>query len=157
MEDIYLAYEALGVKRGEWLFPEMEPFIRPYSISGTCAREANILGRTYGFYWNVQNQFMEVIPKDYHLPQITPVNKYTGMIGFPKLTDNGIRVDSLINPEIRANRLIAVKSDVVDLNADNGEYRVGRIDYSGDNEDGPFLMLIHAESKKGGFIDEGIK
>ena len=157
VEDIYAEFEKEGVKKGEWLFPPMEPFIRPYSITGAGARELNTLGRSNGFYWNIQNQFMEIIPRDLYLPLVTLVNKDTGMIGFPKVTDNGIRVTSLINPEIRANRLIKVESEVVDLNATNGEYRVGRVDYKADNQTGEFLMIIHAEAKKGDAIDEGIK
>jgi len=156
MLDIFSEFSKNGVKQGEWVFPPMEPFIRPYTICGPAAREANILGRGRGFYWNIQNQVMEIIPRDFNLPLITPVNKKTGMIGYPKITDNGLRVDSLINPEIRPNRLIMVESEVVDLNADNGEYRVGRCDYRGDNKKGPFNMTIHAESKKGGVIDEGV-
>ena len=155
VEDIYGEFSAHGVKRGEWLFPPMDPFIRPYSISGAGSRELNILGRSKGFYWSIQNQVMEVIPGDKYLPLITLINKDTGMIGYPQITDNGIRVVALINPEVRPNRLIAVESEFVP--AANGEFRVGRIDYTGSNRDGDFFMVIHAESAFGGTVDEGIK
>lgn len=155
MEDIYLEFKKRGVERGEWLFPPMEPFARPYSVALACSREANTLGRSKGFYWSIQNNVMEIIPSDLFLPLATLVNKDTGMVGIPKLTDNGIRVTTLINPEIRPNRVIKVQSDFVDLNADDGEYRVGRIDYSGDNRGGRFDMVIHAEAIKGGVVDEG--
>lgn len=157
MEDIYALYAPHEVERGEWIFPPMEPFIRPYSISGSCAREANDLGRSKGFYWNIQNQVMEIIPGDLFLPLITLINKKTGMIGYPKLTDNGIRVAALINPEVRPNRVVKVESEFVELNADDGEYRVGRMDYIGDNRSGPFDMIIHGEAIKGGAVDEGVK
>ena len=155
MEDIYGEYSAHGVERGEWLFPPMEPFVRPYSINGACSREANILGRGKGFYWNIQNQVMEIIPGDKYLPQLTLINRDTGMVHYPKITDNGIRVSTLINPEIRPNRLIAVESEAVE--AANGEYRVGRIDYSASNRDGDFYMHIHGETAIGGVVDEGKK
>lgn len=155
MEDIYGKYAEHGVKKGEWLFPPMEPFIRPYSIAGTCSRYANELGRYNGFYWSIQNQVMEVIPSDKYLPLVTLLNRDTGMVHYPKITDNGVRVSALLNPEVRPNRLIAVKSEAVPQ-AD-GEYRVGRIDYSLDNRDGDFYMHIHGERAVGGVVDEGKK
>lgn len=155
VEDIYGKFAEHGVKRGEWLFPPMEPFIRPYSISGAGSRELNLLGRSKGFYWSIQNQVMEVIPGDLYLPQITFLNDKRGMIHYPQITDNGIRLMALINPEVRPNRLIEVESKFVP--EANGKYRVGRVDYSGDNKNGNFQMLIHGEREHGGAIDEGIK
>jgi len=155
MEDIFAEFEGYGVKKGEWVFPEMEPFIRPYSIAGACSRYANEIGRYNGFYWNIQNQVMEIIPGEEALPQVTVINRDTGMVGYPKITDNGVRVSVLVNPEVRPNRLIEVKSETVPQ-AD-GEYRVGRIDYSLDNHDGDFYMHIHGEKAVGGVVDEGKK
>lgn len=155
--DIFEQFAGHGVEQGEWIFPPMEPFVRPYSICGPCSREANVLGRGKGFYWNIQNNFLEIIPRDLYLPIPTLVNSRTGMIGFPKITDNGIRVTSLINPEIRANRLIKVESEIIKLNSQSGEYRVGRMDYRGDNRSGPFEVVVHGELKKpNDAIDEGI-
>lgn len=153
IEDVYAEFEKNGVKRGEFLFPPMEPFIRPYTVSGDASREANVIGRSKGFYWSIQNQVMEVIPGDKFLPLITKINRNTGMIGYPQITDNGIRVVALINPEVRPNRVIAVKSEFVE--AANGEFRVGRMDYKGDNRDGDFEMIIHGESVFGGAVEEG--
>jgi len=152
MEEIYAKYSEHGVERGEWLFPPMEPFLRPYSIAGSCSRYANELGRFNGFYWSIQNQVMEIIPGDKYLPQITLINRDTGMVHYPKITDNGLYVSALINPEVRPNRLIAVISETVP--EANGEYRVGRIDYSGDNRGGDFYMHVHGETAMGGIVDE---
>ena len=157
VEDVYAGFAEHGVKRGEWLFPPMDPFIRPYSICGGAYREINILGRGKKFYWSIQNQVMEVIPHDGFLPLATAVNKNTGMLDDPRLTDNGVKIRSLINPEVRPNRKIKVESERVKLNADNGEYRVGRIDYQGDNRSGTFEMIIHGESIIGGVVNEGEK
>ena len=55
VEDVYAAYAEHGVKRGEWLFPPMEPFIRPYSVSGAGSRILNDLGRSKGFYFNTKS------------------------------------------------------------------------------------------------------
>lgn len=155
VEDVYAEYAKHGVERGEWLFPPMEPFIRPYSVSGAGSRILNDLGRSKGFYWSIQNQVMEVIPGDKSLPLITLINKNTGMIGYPQITDNGIRVAALINPEVRPNRVIAIESEFVP--AANGEFRVGRINYNGSNREGDFHMIIHGERATGGTVDEAIK
>lgn len=155
VEALFAKFAENGVLRGEWIFPEMEPYLRPYSISGAVSRELNQLGRSHGFYWSIQNQVMEIIPGNFYLPLITELNKNTGMIGYPQVTDNGVRVISLINPEIRPNRLIAIQSEFVE--AANGEFRVGSIGYRGDNRDGNFYMQIHAERAQGGAVDEGVK
>jgi len=159
VEQLFLELESQGISRGERLYPEeIETFARPYSVSGSVRAELDKLGRSHNFYWSIQNNVFEVMPHNKWLPQTTLVNQNTGMIGYPKLTDNGIKVTSLINPQVRPNRLIQVESDFLDLNADNGLYRVGHIDYQVDSRGGqnsPFYMTMHAESIKDGEVDEG--
>lgn len=157
VEYLFAQFEAQGIERGEWVFPEMQPFLRPYSISNSVVREMNLLGRSNGFYWSIQNNVLEIVPRAESLPQTAVLNSNTGMIGYPKITDNGIKVSALINPEVRPNRLIKVESDAVELNAENGEYRVGSIHYRGDNKTGAFLMTIHAEASIGEGINEGVQ
>ncbi len=80
------------------------------------------------------------------------------MVGIPTITDNGIKVTCKINPEIRPNRTITVASKQLRLNAVSGIYRVGSVEYFGDNRDGPFDVNVHAEAVQGGNqVDEGIQ
>ena len=157
VEDIYKELEKNGVKRGEWKVPDkMEPnFKRPYATCGSCAGELNTIGRGKKFYWNIQNGAMEIIPGDGFIGMIALISPETGMIDTPTITDNGCRVSTLLNPEIRPNHRVKIESSVIEMNAENGVYRVSECTFSGDNRDGEFRVDVTGESVQGGKVDEG--
>lgn len=158
VEELYKQLEKEGVRRGEWKFPDdMPKYKRPYSMCGTCTRELDTVGRGRGFYWSVQNGVMEVIPSDGYIGGIVLITPETGMIDTPTITDNGVKVSCLLNPEIRPNRRVRIESGVLEMNAEGGEYRVSQATFSGDNRDGDFKVAVHGEAIKGGKVDEGIK
>ncbi|NTS31259.1 hypothetical protein HQ945_08325 [Phyllobacterium sp. BT25] len=160
VDEIYKQLEAEGVDRGEWKFPDdisERKFKRPYSMCGGCKREMDTLGRGKGFYWSVQNGTMEIIPHDGYIGGIVLISPETGMVDTPTITDNGVKVSALLNPEIRPNRRVQIKSETLEMNAEGGEYRVSQCDYSGDNRDGDFVVQVHGEAIKGGKVDEGKK
>ncbi|KNY16751.1 hypothetical protein AKG11_10335 [Shinella sp. SUS2] len=157
VEDLYKELEKEGVKRGEWKFPDdmKQEFKRPYATCTRCYRELDTIGRGHGFYWNLQNQTMEIIPGDGYVGQVVLIAPETGMIDTPAITDNGVRVSCLLNPEIRPNRRVQVRSGIIDMNADGGMYRVSQASYRGDNFDGDFSVEVVGESVRGGKVDEG--
>lgn len=158
IEDIYTELEAKGIDRGEWKFPDdMPPFKRPYTVCGGCKREMDNLGRGRDFYWSVQNGTMEIIPGDGYIGDVVVLSPQTGLIDVPTITDNGVKAKALLNPEIRPNRRVQIKSEVLEMNAENDEYRVSECTYAGDNRDGNFTVTITGESVKGGKVDEGVK
>lgn len=158
VEELYKQMEKEGVDRGEWKFPEnMKPFRRPYSMCGSCVRELDTLGRGKGFYWSSQNGVMEIVPADGTIGGIVLITPETGMIDTPTLTDNGVKVSALLNPEIRPNRRVRIESQMLEMNAEGGEYRVSQCAFTGDNRDGEFKVTIHGEAIKGGKVDEGKK
>lgn len=156
VDEIYKQLEAEGVKRGEWKFPDdMPPFKRPYSLCGSCVREMDTLGRGRGFYWSVQNGSMEIVPGDGYLNGEVLITPQTGMVDVPAITDNGIKVSALLNPEIRPNRTVIVKSETLEMNAEGGRYRVSQCHFHGTNRDGDFFVDVHGEAIKGAKVDEG--
>lgn len=156
LEDIYKEFEKEGVTRGEWKLPDKTPsFKRPYSVCGSCKREADTLGRGHGFYWSIQNGTMEVIPSNGYIGGVVVLSPDTGLIDVPTITDNGVRARALLNPEVRPNRRVRIESDVLEMNAQDNEYRVSEVTYAGDNRDGNFTITITGESVKGGKVDEG--
>lgn len=158
VEDIYAELEAKGIDRGEWKFPdELPPFKRPYTVCGGCKRELDNIGRGRDFYWSVQNGTMEIIPGDGYIGDVVVLSPQTGLIDVPTITDNGVKAKALLNPEIRPNRRVQIKSEVLEMNAENGEYRVSECTYAGDNRDGDFTVSITGEAVKGAKVDEGVK
>lgn len=160
VEELYSQLAKQGIDRGEWKFPDdidEKKFKRPYAMCGGCTRELDRLGRGKGFYWSVQNGVMEIIPGDGYIGGVVPISAETGMIEVPTITDNGVKVRTLLNPEIRPNRRVKVSSSIIEMSAQDGIYRVSQATYSGDNRDGSFEVSIHGEAVKGGKVDEGKK
>lgn len=157
VNDLYGELAKQGVTRGEWKFPDDKPttYKRPYAVCGSCAREMNTIGRGQQMYWNIQNGAMEIIPGDGFIGQVAIISSDTGMIDTPTLTDNGCKVSALLNPEIRPNRRVQVISSIVEMNAQDGMYRVSECTYRGDNATGDFRVDITGESVHGDKVDEG--
>lgn len=158
VEEIYKQLEAEGMKRGEWKFPDKTPTLkRPYSMCGTCKREMDRLGRSHGFYWSSQNGVMEILPGDGTLGGVVLISPQSGMVDVPTITDNGVKVSALLNPEIRPGRRVRIESDVLEMNAEGGVYRVSTCTFKGSNRDGDFIVEVTGEAIKGGKVDEGKK
>lgn len=158
IDELYSSMEKQGIKKGEWLLKDENnrKFKRPYSMCGACNREMDLLGRSNKFYWSIQNETLEIIPSDGYLNGLVLISPYTGMIGTPTITDNGVKVKCLLNPEIRPNRLIQVESELVELGAQDGKYRVGQVDFVGDNREGDWLADVQGEAINGPVVNEGL-
>lgn len=160
IEEIAKEMEAKGLARGEFKYPEAlegKTFKRPYTVCGSCSREMDVISRGNDFYWSSQNETLEIIPGDGFVGTVAVISPETGMIGTPALTDNGVKVSALLNPEIRPNRRVQIKSQTLEMNAADGMYRVSTCTYSGNNIDGEFKVDITGESIQGGKVDEGKK
>lgn len=66
---------------------------------------------TMGSTWSIQNGVVQVIPlRGYLRGDAVIINKLTGMVGIPEQTDEGIKVQCLINPKIRIGGLIQLNN-----------------------------------------------
>lgn len=158
VDELYKQFEKENVRSGERKYPQgMPEFKRPYSMCGSCTREMDRLGRGKGFYWSIQNGTFELIPSDGYIGDIVLLSAQTGLIDTPTITDNGVKASALLNPEIRPNRRVQIQSEVLEMNAEGGMYRVSQVAFSGDNRDGDFRVELHGEAVKGGKVDEGKK
>lgn len=158
VEELYRELEKQGISRGEWKFPDgIRTLKRPYSMCGGACREMDVLGRGNGFYWSIQNETLEIIPGDGYLEGMILINAQTGMIGAPTITDNGVKVKALLNPDARPNRQVRVESEVLQMNAQGDTYRISQLEFSGDNQEGEFVMNIQGEALSGGRVDEGVR
>ena len=84
----------------------------------------------------------------------TEVSEQSGMIGTPTITENGIRVAVMLNPKIRIDSRITVRSSVIPVGASGdavnavavesgtGKWKVVEVAHAGDNRDGPFQTTI---------------
>lgn len=158
VDEVYKDMKKQGIDKGEWEFPDQpRTYKRPYSMCGSCTRELDTLGRSNGFYWSIQNETLEIVPSDGFLPGAILISPSTGMIGTPTITDNGIKVKALLNPQARPNRQVKVESEVLQMNRKGSMYRISQLDFDGDNQEGDFVMNIHGEEINGKKVNEGKK
>lgn len=158
VEELYSQLAKEGVSRGEIKLPDdVKDFKRPYAMCGACKTELNTLGRGKNFYWSIQNGTFEVIPSDGYIGGMVLITPKTGMVGVPTITDNGVKVECLLNPEIRPNRRVQIESQTLEMNSEGGIYRVSSLTHSGNNIDGKFVTSLQGESVNGSKVDEGKK
>ena len=160
LEQIQKDLEKQGVSRGQWRFPdgfEDKKLKRPFAMCGSCQREMNMFGRSFGFYWSIQNGATELVSADGAFEQTVFLSSDTGLVNTPTITDNGVKFEALLNPEIRPNRRVQIQSQVLRMNSAEGTYRVSQVNYRGDNRAGEFVVSGHCELLQDNTVDEGIK
>ncbi|WP_380183591.1 hypothetical protein [Kalamiella sp. sgz302252] len=69
--------------------------------------------------WQFVDGKLQMVPEDSYLDRITVLNSQTGLIGSPKLTQEGIEIKCLIDPNIRLHSLVQV--DQAALNSRRNE------------------------------------
>ncbi|MEC5289371.1 MULTISPECIES: phage protein [unclassified Aurantimonas] len=156
VDDIGAELEKEGISRGEVKgLDDLPPTKRPYSMCGSCTRELDRIGRSYGLHTSIQNETFEVIPVDGFLGGLTLLTPDTGLIGVPTITDAGCKVDCMMAPDIRPGRRVRIESQTLEMNSEGGVYRVGSCTYTGNNRNGEFKVSISAESITGKKVNEG--
>lgn len=124
---------------------DAQPYRRPVTMVGPVRRCMDQIARTHRLLWSVQDGALEVIPADGYIDDVVLLSKETGLVGVPTVTDNGVQVRALLNPQIRVNRVIEVRSETLDMNDAGGRFRVSGLTFTGDNRDGEFIADITAE------------
>ncbi|MCW7544917.1 hypothetical protein N7I30_14005 [Aurantimonas litoralis] len=156
VDDIGAQLEKEGISRGEVKgLDDLPPTKRPYSMCGSCMRELDHIGRSYGLHASIQNETFEVIPADGFLGGLTLLTLDTGLIGAPSITDAGVKADCMMAPDIRPGRRVRIESDTLEMNSEGGVYRVGSCTYTGNNRNGEFKVSISAESVTGKKVNVG--
>lgn len=69
------------------------------------------LAQTNSARWSIQNGTIVMIPLSGYLPgEVVQINSATGMIGVPEATDNGVVVQTLLNPLIKIGTRIQLNN-----------------------------------------------
>ena len=98
--------------------------------------------------WSIQNGQLQMIKLNGYLPgTAVELNAYTGMIGVPESTPNGILVDCLLNPLIKIGGLVKINNK--DIAQADIKQLYGYPDYRGmtffatTDDDGVYKVLVH--------------
>jgi len=69
------------------------------------------LAETHGVRWSIQNGVLTLIPITGYLPgTIVEINSATGMIGVPEATDDGIHIQTLLNPTFKVGGRVRIRN-----------------------------------------------
>ena len=86
--------------------------------------------------------------------RLVTISEKTGMVGSPAVTDDGIRVQTLLDPRLRLDTQFRVESSVLDRAAsgdavneraaelDGGTWKITELEHRGDNREGDYLTVI---------------
>jgi hypothetical protein len=96
------AAEKHGVTKGEILLTGgIKPLLRSAVGYGDLTDEARAWTRTTGATWTIQNNKIQVLPStQYKRGDVVVINSGTGMVGVPEVTEQGIYVQTLLNPNL---------------------------------------------------------
>ena len=130
------------------------------TYAGATKDVLNRLATTYGFQWSFQNGALVIRSKDGADPDANAVviNRNTGMINSPTITEIGVDVQTLLNPDITPWRLIQVQSLTPDVQLGNlyfrkinrtlgnGFFRTNKVIHTGEYRGNPWYSTISARS-----------
>lgn len=86
-----------ALPRGKVLYGMSKDEMRKIAVNSGCS-------------WSIQDGQIVLVPLNGYLPGTVPVvNRMTGMIGLPEVTQNGITIKTLLNPNLKIGQ--AVKLD----------------------------------------------
>jgi len=124
------------------------PLPRGKAIYGMTRDELRKIAKNTQTSWSIQDGKLDLIPITAYKPGDIPVLTYqTGMVGLPEQTQNGIKIKTLLNPNIKVGQ--AVKID----NASIQKYRYNMAInqqaqnetdalYNKTNDDGLYYVMI---------------
>ena len=158
----YLAGEMPGATKGEMKgLDDLPAYKRPVTLFGWSWSEMDKIGREQGLYWSIQNGQVEAMKSDQHLQGTTVLSSETGMLGIPEITDKGVKVKALLNPNVAPGRLIDVRSDFLDQESGRdkrktdqggGLFRVSDVTFSGTTRGDEFYVEAEGSRVEGGKV-----
>lgn len=114
---------------------------RPMSLSGNGREVMDELARMWRFFWSVQDGTIRVVAYGAVNEEAVLLSKETGMLDIPSPTEYGVKIRSLIVPQLRPGGALVVRSETV-----NGQFRIESVRISGDTRGGNWTTECEARS-----------
>jgi len=115
--------------------------ISNYSYSGCAAKEINHVAGM-GFQVYEDNGVLVCKDRSKGIGDAIEVSQETGMVGIPELTEYGVKIKTMLNPNVSLGGKINLISNMNPLL--NGEYTTYQIGFEIASRDTPFYSLIFA-------------
>ena len=111
-----------------------DAFLYDFSFTGKTGDLLDKILNPINVQWFENDNLIKFSTKAKALENVVLLNKNTGLIGSPSVTDKGIKFRSVLNGRIVINERIKIESRLV-----TGVYKVIQILHKGDNRDGEFV------------------
>lgn len=121
-------------------FEATDKNISNYNFSGGALKQVDKINEFGDYNAYVDDDFL--IVKNRYAPlnnSITIVNKNSGMIGIPELSEQGIKVKFLITQNVRLGGIVRVKSELYPQSS--GDYMIYQLGFEIANRDTPFYWV----------------
>jgi hypothetical protein len=130
--------------------------LRGQTLSGSSKDILDKLAEDYGFQWSIQDGNLITVPNEQVLENENAVliNQVTGMIGSPTITELGVNVTTLLNPELSPNRAFQVESAFADVaiggiqfrelprTSGEGLYKAFQVTFDGDTHGDNWFSVV---------------
>jgi len=140
--------------------PDNASKLRGQVLSGSSKDILDNFAKEYGFEWSIQNEEVVItsINKPLLTSQIALINAQTGMLGTPTITEIGVDVKTLLNPELLPNRGFTIESSNANIQIGNlffrnvnrrkaeGVYKIQEVTFKGDSRDSQWSSQIKGRS-----------
>ncbi len=104
--------KAMGVTIGKLQgFPKGAKFDRGRTLCGAASAELDSLCKTHSLRWSIQDGVLQILPVATALGSIaTVLSASSGLISSPERTETGVKVTSLMRPDLNPGSLIEVQA-----------------------------------------------
>lgn len=103
-----------GVEKGYIPDLQAQPLPRGRVFYGMSRDELRTLAQNMNCTWSIQDGKVEVVGLNAYKPGEVPVLSYaTGVVGLPEQTPNGIKVRTLLNPNVRIGSLVKLDNEAI--------------------------------------------
>lgn len=115
------------------------------TFSGPPLHIIQDLQSTYGFAFDVQDERIRLVPGGASIVDSTLIqlNSFSGMINSPRVKDNLVVVDMLLNPDVKPGTFISLTSTETAL---SGLYLVLKMSIKGDNWGSSWMASLEMQS-----------
>jgi hypothetical protein len=160
----------MGYSANSGVVLETDTLLKGASFSGRAKDTLDKITKDFDYTWSIQWGALEILDSSGWLgnvPTAVVLRADTGMLGSPTLIDRtdrnrkiiGVRVTSLLNPNIKPGRLIDIqaqstKTTIGKLNKSaapktdaNGVYICKIVEYMGNNYGGEFVVNIEGDQR----------
>lgn len=162
IRELLSSFKSLSLGTIEGL-PTAADKLRGQTLSGSSKDILDTFAAEYGFTWSIQDG--EVVTTPIERPivgtEAVVINSATGMVGSPTITEIGVDVTTLLNPDLLPNRVFQVESVASDVSLGNiffrnvkktsaeGLYKIQEVTFKGTNRDGDWLSTVKGMSLNG--------